>query len=174
VGALVVERGDILVVTVFGSEEYRVETPVLGDCTAYFPLVGSLKVCGKTLQELGDTLRNHLRPYYDLPVLVSLKNLQPLGVMVLGNVQKPGMVPYVKGMTLADALTLAGALPTADVSRITLNGNQVDLRDQNPALRPGDRILVPKSFWASAREFLPLAMSALSLGILVYNTFLKR
>ncbi|NPA80290.1 MAG: hypothetical protein GXO29_04500 [Thermotogae bacterium] len=171
---MVVERGDVLVVSVFGADEYRVETPVLDDCTAFFPLVGTLEVCGMNMDELSDTLSKLLKPYYDLPVIVSVKNVQPLGVMVLGEVQKPGMVPYVKGMTLADALTMAGALPTADVARITLNGKGVDLKVSNPRLKPGDRIVVPKSLWASAREFLPVAMSALSLGILVYNTFIKK
>lgn len=172
--SMVVERGDVLLVSVFGSEEYSVETPVLDDCTAFFPLVGNLKVCGMTPKEVSDTLRVLLKPYYDLPVIVTIKNVKPLGVMVLGEVQKPGMVPYVKGMTVADALTLAGALPTADITHITLNGKTVNLKLQNPRLKPGDRVIVPKSFWASAREFLPVLMSGLSLGILVYNTFLKR
>jgi len=174
ISSTVIERGDVLVVGVFGSEEYSFETPVLDDCTAFFPLVGNLTVCGMTPDSLSDTLSVLLKPYYDLPVIVTFKNIKPLGVMVLGEVQKPGMVQYVKGMTVADALTLAGAMPTADVSNVSLNGKRVDLTKENPRLRPGDRIIVPKSFWASAREVLPVLMSGLSLGILVYNTFLKK
>ncbi len=172
--SLKIEQGDVLLVGVFGTKEYKFEVAVLDDCTAFFPLVGNLKVCGMTPDSLADTLSVLLKPYYSLPVVVSFKNLRPSGVVVLGEVRKPGTVSYVKGMTVADAITLAGALPSADLDGVLLNGKRINLRLDNPRVHPGDRIVVPRSRWASLKEFLPIAMNALSLGILVYTTFIKK
>lgn len=86
-------------------------------------------------------------------------------VAVLGQVQRPGVVPYRTGMTLAQALAAVGGVTQeADLARAALtrteaDGSQriipVDLRpvvelrsvkaDQGPALMPGDMLVVPRA-----------------------------
>ncbi len=160
-------------VEIFG-EDQRFKTVVLDDCSAYFPLVGVMKVCGLTVDRLSDTLSRLLEPYFKLPVIVYLATVKEPTVIVLGEVRTPGALKYTKGMTLGDALYISGLLPSADIQRVEVNGKRYDLRRDNPRLKPGDRIFVPRNPWVSLREWLTFAMSGASFAILLYNTFFRR
>ncbi len=166
--------GDVLSVSVYGREEYAgVKVIVPPSCNAYFPLVGKLKVCGLTLDKLSDTLQKLLKPYYDLPVIVSFEELAPPTVVVLGEVVNPGSVRYIKGMRLADALSQAGIKPTSDISKIKINDTSVDLTKENPTLSPGDRVEVPSKWWKVFMDNFSFLLNVATFGILFYTTFIK-
>lgn len=165
--------GDVLSVSVFGREEYSVKVIVPPSCEVYFPLIGKLMVCGLTIGKLSDTLQSLIKPYYNLPVIVSFEEIAPPTVVVLGEVVNPGSVRYVKGMKLADALSKVGIKPSSDVSRIKINGKKVDLRKENPILSPGDRVEVPAKRWKILMDNLGFLLNIGTFGILFYTTFIK-
>jgi protein involved in polysaccharide export with SLBB domain len=93
-------------------------------------------------------------------------------VYVFGQVARPGMVQYVKGFTLVDALLKAGnpvscsELSTVylfqngpeqppvvlDISQIVSSGAVKN--EMNPQLKPGDIIFVPKNMLTSVKEVM--------------------
>ncbi|WP_218081560.1 glycosyltransferase [Anthocerotibacter panamensis] len=86
-----------------------------------------------------------------------------IAVAVGGEVHRPGAVMIAPSRTALDALAAAGGpIDGADLSNITLlrqqdgrlqaqrlNLNSANDSTQNPVLRPGDSILVPRSGWQS-------------------------
>jgi|FaiFalFF_MnMetaG_3_1042247.scaffolds.fasta_scaffold00121_10 polysaccharide export outer membrane protein len=102
--------------------------------------------------------------------------LQPGGrnVIVVGAVQKPGVVPYEAGLTLIQAIGKAGGtLPEADTSRITLKRadtptpQNIDLNtlQQDIPLQPGDQITVP---YRAVRQFVLIRGGVRRPGLIAY------
>jgi len=102
--------------------------------------------------------------------------LQPGGrnVIVVGAVQKPGVVPYEQGLTLIGAIGKAGGtLPEADTTQITLKRahaatpqtiNLNTLQADIP-LQPGDQITVP---YRTIRQFILIRGSVRRPGLINY------
>lgn len=102
--------------------------------------------------------------------------LQPGGrnVIVVGAVQKPGVVPYEQGLTLIGAIGKAGGtLPEADTTQITLKRadaatpqtiNLNTLQGDIP-LQPGDQITVP---YRAVRQFILIRGGVRRPGLINY------
>lgn len=75
-----------------------------------FPVIGTIKTTGKTVEELKEELRGEISRYVKNPV-VSVKNTN-FKVTVLGEVNKPGyfIMPEGQTATLFSALGMAGDL----------------------------------------------------------------
>jgi Periplasmic protein involved in polysaccharide export len=169
-----VRVGDILLVRVFGRNEYSLRVQVPPSCDPYFPLIGRVKVCGLTLEKLSDTLRILLKEYYDLPVIVSFEELSPPTVLVLGEVSNQGSVRYVRGMRLSDVLVQAGIKPTSDLTRVKLNTQEINLYEENPYVSPWDKIEVPAKWWKWWIENLGFFVNLATFGLTLYITFRKK
>lgn len=76
----------------------------------YFPLVGSVHVAGKTVDNIRLLISQRLKEYVRNPqVIVRVGDFRSKKVYVFGEVQKPGLLPLNdQPMTIADALTLSG------------------------------------------------------------------
>ncbi len=95
-------------------------------------------------------------------------------VIVLGAVQKPGVVPYEQGLTLVGAIGKAGGtLPEADTTKITLKRadatstqtiNLNTLQGDIP-LQPGDQITVP---YRAVRQFVLIRGGVRRPGLIHY------
>lgn len=78
----------------------------------YFPLVGSIKVAGHTVDKIRKDITQRLRKYIPDPQ-VNLRVVDYRGqkIYVIGEVKKPGLVPLNDQiLTIADALALTGGI----------------------------------------------------------------
>ncbi len=88
----------------------------------YFPLVGSIKVANKTVDEVRRELTQRLKRYLKNPQLnVRVVDFRGRKVYVVGEVLKPGFIPINdQPLSITDALVLTGGLDpnAADPSHI--------------------------------------------------------
>ena len=76
-----------------------------------FPVLGALKVAGKTRDEIAMLIKNELREQGQAQYAVVTVEFMNFGFDVIGEVSSPGRYSIEKeGMTIVDALTLSGDL----------------------------------------------------------------
>lgn len=92
-------------------------------------------------------------------------------VFIGGMVVRPGAFDYNPTMTAMDYLALSGiTVNTSDVRRIRVLGADGTKRKVNVArdpLRPGDHILVPRSFEAAFRDHIMIISAISSLAVAI-------
>jgi polysaccharide export outer membrane protein len=104
-----IHRGDVVELVVSGSPDLQRRAMVDLDGKVSFPLVGELSAAGLSLTQLRLRLRDLLieKKALDNPdVIAQIVEYRP--VYVAGNVDKPGVYPYRPGMTVRDAVAVAG------------------------------------------------------------------
>ena len=88
----------------------------------YFPLVGHIKVAGKTIDKIRTNLKNRLSKFVPNPQInIRVADFRGQKIYVIGEVKKPGIVPMNdQRLTIADALALTGGIDqnTADPKHI--------------------------------------------------------
>ena len=157
--------GDVVEVRVYQEQEltglYRVES----GGGFLFPLIGEVTAEGRAPSELAALIAERLRAgYLRAPqVTVFLKESNSKKVFILGQVKKPGTYRYEEGMSVVQAVALAGGLmPLAAPDLILIRGKEGDPvseerfsipfkeisrgRASNAPLRPGDILFVPESW----------------------------
>lgn len=111
----VIHAGDQLSVQVFGDQSLTQTTLVLGDGTVDYPLIGHVKVAGKTPDQAAAAIANHLHVYVRHPVVtVSIAQLGQPDVLVLGDVKNPGKYQLRSDGRLTDAIASAGGLSSVN------------------------------------------------------------
>jgi len=139
------------------SGEYRLDSN--GDFT--YPLVGAVHLAGATPTEAAYLLTERLSDGFllDPQVSVTVEEFNSRKVSVIGQVRKPGRYGYHEGMTLVEAIAVAGGTTDSAVLRaiqVTRNRGEteryeVPFRDitqgKAPAfmLAPGDIVFVEES-----------------------------
>ena len=146
--------GDRVHIVVFGQKDLTGNYPVDGTGRIAFPLIGEVQAGGLTAQQLAQEIANDLNPEYLRNPKVSAEVLSYRPFYILGEVTKPGSYPYVSGMTVINAVALAGGFtPRAkendfSVTRTEMNGKRVELdANQNTPVAPGDVITVPERWF---------------------------
>jgi polysaccharide export outer membrane protein len=154
---------DLIRITVFQEDGLTTETRISKAGSITFPLLGSLQLAGKTIDQAQEEIRSLLdKDYIVNPhVTVAVIEYAKLWVTVLGQVQKPGNaeIPAAGGLDLLGAIALAGGYtPEADTLHINIrrlvNGEEVVLTvnamelARNPSAKPfmvqsGDAVTVP-------------------------------
>jgi polysaccharide export outer membrane protein len=101
---------DVFDVRIVGEAELSGQYRVSADGTIDFPYVGRLEVIGLRPGEVQELLTKQLKDGYlrnpQLNVMVREWNSRKINV--LGQVSKPGPVPYFPRMTIVDAIAAAG------------------------------------------------------------------
>lgn len=164
----VIGPGDAIQVFVWRNPELSISVPVRPDGKISTPLVEDLVAVGKTPSQLARDIEARLAEYIRSPqvnVIVTGASSRFSNVRVIGQVGKPGTVPYREGMTVMDAVLEAGGLSEfAAGNRTRLirkdeSGKQTETRvkvddllrkgrlKENLSLRPGDVLIVPESFF---------------------------
>ena len=103
--------GDVFEVHIVGEEKLPTVFTVSPDGSADLPYVKRIQAAGLEPQQLSAQVRAKLMEMQillDPSVSVSLKDLNSKRIEILGEVQKPGSLPMVSGMTLLRAISLAG------------------------------------------------------------------
>jgi polysaccharide biosynthesis/export protein len=135
--------------------------------------VGELRVQGRTLPELRLMLLEAYQPILREPVItIVLKEFEKPYFVATGEVSKPGKFELRGATTLTEALAIAGGLTEkGKSSQIVLfrryspdmlEVKQIDVKkmlgsrdlSEDPLLRPGDMVFVPKSTLAQIGRFI--------------------
>ena len=147
--------GDVLSIYVLGEEDLKREKVRLTDAgTIQYPVLGEMRIRGLTTGELEQKITSGLRDadYLKNPkVTVSIDEYRPF--FINGEVYKPGGYPYVPGLTVLKAVSLAGGFKDRASKR-----NMFVVRDGTPnenrkkveldtAIYPGDILTIEESFF---------------------------
>jgi protein involved in polysaccharide export with SLBB domain len=152
--------GDVFKMEIVGEKDLPTEYQVATDGTVDLPYVHRLKVQGLEPHEIAGLVREELvkrEILSDPSVIVSVKEYNSKRVSVLGQIQKPGSFPFAAGMTLIQAVSMAGGLNSiankdhVNLTRKTKNGAKtvvisVDAilsgRSPDIPLQAGDQIYI--------------------------------
>jgi polysaccharide export outer membrane protein len=161
----VIGPGDTLQIFVWRNPEMTATVPVRPDGKISTPLVEDMVAVGKNPSALARDIEKVLSEYVRAPT-VNVIVTQPVGafgqVQVIGQVTRPGSLPYRAGMKLLDAvLTVGGVTQFAAGNRTKVErsaqGSKQEIKvkldnllnkgdmSQNLPLQPGDVIVVPES-----------------------------
>jgi polysaccharide export outer membrane protein len=171
----VVGPEDVLMITVFNEPTLSGRFTVEADGTFNYPLVGRVRVGGKTLRAIQEDLTSRLGTSYlrNPQVTILVDQFRSQSIFVLGEVRQPGKHVISGNLTLLEALSQAGGPttsagtevvvrrpknplatagpidPTDDTtSEVVARVSLEDLqsgRAPNVAIRDGDNIFVPKA-----------------------------
>ncbi len=155
--------GDLVDVRVYQEPDHSGIWAVSPEGTIDYPLCGKIHLAGLTSGTAADALRECLARYLRHPdVSVAIREYNSKKVFVFGEVQKPGTFTYVEGMTVIEAITMAGGLTKlaspngthvarqAEGQQQKIRVSVKDIRDgkeKNFSLQPGDIVFVPESFF---------------------------
>ena len=145
--------GDKVRVTVFGHEDLSGEFEVDGSGNVSLPLIRNVKAKGLSVSELEQSIIDRLKPDYlkNPSVSVDVLNYRPF--YIYGEVNQPGSYAYVNGMTVVNAVAMAGGFTyRAKKSRVQIiRGNDPSKSPQDAGrdtkVLPGDVIEVPERFF---------------------------
>jgi protein involved in polysaccharide export with SLBB domain len=100
--------GDRIRLVVFRHEDLSGEFTLDGAGNFAMPLIGEVQAYGLTTREVEQRVADKLKDGYlvDPQVGVEVLNYRPF--YILGEVRSPGSYPYVNGMTVLNAVALAG------------------------------------------------------------------
>jgi polysaccharide export outer membrane protein len=116
--------GDVFELHIVGEEKLPTTFTVAPDGTVDLPYVHRVQALGLEPQQLAERVRAQLvenQIHVDPSVSISLKDLNSKRIEILGEVQKPGSLPMVSGMTLLRAISLAGGFSAmANRSRVMI------------------------------------------------------
>jgi len=117
--------GDLFEVNVVGEKDLPKEYRVQPDCSIDFPYIDRVrKVCGLEPQELVDKLRATLKQKQiltDPQITLVVKQYASKKVSVIGQVNKPGSVPWTDGLRLFDVISQSGGFTSiADSKHVVL------------------------------------------------------
>jgi polysaccharide export outer membrane protein len=145
--------GDKLRITVHESPDLTGEFMVSGSGFVSMPLIGEVQAGGRTVRQLADAIAARLTPDYLKNPRVSIEVLNFRPFDIIGEVNKPGSYPYRPGMTILNAVAMAGGF-TYRANKDSMyikrakdpEGHEVEANTETTVL-PGDVIRVKERFF---------------------------
>ena len=160
--------GDNLNIFVWRNPEISVTVPVRPDGRLSIPLVEDMEAVGKTPTQLARDLEGALAEFIKSPrvnvIVVDFVGTFTEQIRVVGMATVPMALPYRQNMTLLDVMIEVGGLAEGasgnrakivrkrDDSNVEFRVRIGDLLDkgdisQNVRMRPGDVLIIPRSFF---------------------------
>ena len=146
--------GDVISIRVFGEDDLSREKVRLSDAgTIPYPVLGEIRARGLTIGEIERSITNGLSGRYLVNPRVSVTVEEYRPFYINGMVERPGAYPFIPGLTVLKASSLAGGFKErASFSKITI------IRETNPKAGPqkadvntpvnaGDTIFIEESFF---------------------------
>jgi polysaccharide biosynthesis/export protein VpsN len=116
--------GDLFEVSVLGEKDLPKEYRVQPDGSVDFPYLNRIKVAGLEPQEITDLIRKKLveaKILQDPQVTLVVKQYSSKKVNMIGQVQKPGAIPWTDGLKLVEAVSQVGGFTSiADSNHVIL------------------------------------------------------
>jgi polysaccharide export outer membrane protein len=142
--------GDRVKVTVFGQTDLSGEFGLDGQGYLALPLVGEIAAGHLSTRELEQAIAGRLREGgFLLNPQVGVQVLTYRPFYILGEVSKPGQYEYKNGMTVVNAVALAGGYTyRAQSSKITIKrAGCTFVANPDTAVLPGEIVTVPERFF---------------------------
>lgn len=147
--------GDVISVRVFNEPEFTQEKIRLTDAgTLSFPVLGELPVLGRTVGEIEAMITQRLkgRILVNPQITVWIEQYRPF--FINGMVERPGAYPYLPGLTVRKAASIAGGFrERASMNKIFVQretaarGDKPERTNLDAEIGPGDTITVEESFF---------------------------
>src|SRR3954454_15495533 len=148
---------DVLLIRVWGEQEFSGPVAVHQDGKFTLPLVGDLQAGGKTPVEIQETIAAALKKLVVKPlVTVTVQDVGSKKYYLVGQVAHAGEYPLVVPTTVLEAIDKSGGLSDfANTKKIYILRGKQKIRfnykdvhkgknmDQNILLEPGDHVYVP-------------------------------
>lgn len=146
--------GDVISVQVIGEDDLKREKIRLSDAgTLSFPYLGEIRVRGMTVGALEEFITKGLKGRYLVNPQVTVTIHEYRNFFVNGLVDKPGGYPYVPGITVRKAISMAGGFKErASKEKINIIREE-DVKgipqriSLEAVIQPGDIITVEESFF---------------------------
>lgn len=150
-GAYVLGTSDQLRVQVYNEPTITGDYTVDGAGFLSVPVAGRVRAAGLTTEQLERRLTAKLNRGILKDARVSIQIINYAPFYIRGEVKKPGEFPYKPGLTLGDAVAMAGGYTyRADESRAYVRpsgGTEiVQPLSVDPPIAPGDNIRIPERF----------------------------
>ncbi len=144
--------GDKIQIKVFGEDNLSGVFEVTSTGSISMPLIGEVKAAGLTSSQVQAIIVSKLSDGYMKDPHVSLEVGSYRPFFIVGEVMKPGSYTYVNGMTVINAVALAGGYTyRADKDDIKLKhggtGGTEQSAEENSPVVPGDVVTVPERFF---------------------------
>ena len=153
--------GDVFDIRVYDENQLSGTYRVSAEGAINFPLIGQVEVSGLTPSAASKSIEAKLSQGYlrSPQVSIFVKEYNSKKVSVLGQVTKPGTFTYTDGMTVIEAVVLAGGFTPIAAKNDTVvtrmeKGNKLRLnvaveaisegKERNLCIRPGDIVFVPE------------------------------
>ncbi len=146
--------GDKVRITVFGEADLTGEYEIDGSGVVAFPLVGEVSAANGTARDLEKKIVAKLQEGYLKNPTVNVEVLTYRPFFIMGEVKSPGGYAYRNGLTLMNAVAMAGGYTYRAKSNlwvITRDGAQKmqakEIANGNFRVLPGDTIFIPERFF---------------------------
>lgn len=145
--------GDRVKVIVFGHDDLSGEFAIDGAGRLSLPLIREVTAAGISAADLELVIADKLKPDYVKNPRVSVEVLTYRPFYIIGEVKNPGSYPYVSGMTVVNAVALAGGFTyRADDRKVTIIRGSDDEQSKRQVglqtpVQPGDVIRVGERFF---------------------------
>jgi len=160
--------GDNVNITVWRNPDVSLSVPVRPDGKITTPLVEDLPASGKTPSQLARDIEKALEKYIQQPVVTvivtSFIGTYGEQIRVVGQAAKPQALPYRQDMSLLDVLIAVGGVTEFAAGNKAIIIRNIDGKQQsftvrlndlvkegdisaNTAMRPGDILVIPESFF---------------------------
>lgn len=145
--------GDRIKVTVYGHEDLSGEFELDTTGTISLPLIHDVPATGITIEDLERSITDKLKPDYLRNPSVTVEVLSYRPFYIIGEVKTPGAYRYSSGMTVLNAVALAGgytyrARTKAIVITRRDGDEQTEIRaSADTVVLPGDVIEIPERYF---------------------------
>jgi polysaccharide export outer membrane protein len=158
--------GDVFSLTIIGERDIPTEYQVRQDGNVMLPYLKTLHVEGKEPEQIEELIRQRLideKFLQDPIVILRMKQYNSKHITILGQVARPGSFPYSSGMTMIQAISMAGGFNSiarrgqVNLKRKLKKGEKTETRTvvvnvesiiegdaQDFLLQAGDAIYVPE------------------------------
>src|SRR5882724_2684627 len=159
---MLIASGDLLQVKMYGVEEFAADARVNASGEISLPLIGLAHVAGLPTGAAERLIENKLKDgrfYVNPQISITQKEYTTQGISVLGEVQKPGILPLLGQRKLFDVISAAGGTtvragntvlishrenPSRTIN-VTLSKDPAKAMESNVSVLPGDTIFVTKA-----------------------------
>ena len=144
--------GDKVAIQVFGQDDLTIETLLGNSGKINYPFLGEISVAGLTVKQVEQFIEQGLKAGYLVSPNVYAQVVEYRAFYIHGEVKKPGGYPYHPGMTINQAVALAGGLTErADDDNISLFKEGDKSNKQEASLdykvSAGDTITIDQRFF---------------------------
>lgn len=152
VGPYTVRTNDQLHIQVYNEPTITGDYVIDGTGFLSVPVAGRVRASGLTVEQLERKITAQLNGGILKDARVSIQVTTYAPFYIRGEVKKPGEFPYKPGLTIGDAVALAGGYTyRADESRVYVRPSQAASEtarslNTDPPVSPGDNIRIPERF----------------------------